>query len=62
MEKLTVGVNYSASAATVFAGLTFNEWVALGGLLIGLGTFITNLWYKREHLKLQRKEKGHDAN
>lgn len=61
MEKLNVGINYSASAVTVIAGFTINEWVALGGLLIGLATLLTNFWYKREHLKLRRKDLDDDA-
>ncbi|WP_434361040.1 phage holin family protein [Parasalinivibrio latis] len=61
MEKLNVGVSYSASVVTVIAGLTINDWVALGGLLIGLITLVTNLWYKRENLKLQKKARRHDA-
>ncbi|USH01097.1 phage holin family protein [Grimontia kaedaensis] len=61
MEKLNVGINYGASAVTVIAGLTINEWVALGGLLIGLATLATNLWYKREALKLQKRERHDDT-
>ncbi len=57
-EKVTVAVNYSAPAVTVIAGLTINEWVAIGGFAIGLATFLVNMWAKREHLKLARKHKG----
>lgn len=53
-EKATVAATYSASAVTTMAGLTINEWVALGGFLIGVATFAVNLWFKREHLKIER--------
>ena len=59
-EKIATAVSYSASAITTITGLTINEWVALGGLCIGLATFIVNLWYRREYLKLQRQREAHD--
>ena len=53
-EKAIVAATYSASAVTTLAGLTINEWVALGGFLIGVAAFAANLWFKKEHLKLER--------
>jgi hypothetical protein len=60
MEKSTVAAAYWASFVTTVNGLSINEWVAVGGLMIGVATFLTNLWFKREHLKLARMtvEKG----
>lgn len=60
MEKSTVAAAYWASLITTLNGLSINEWVAIGGLMIGVATFLTNLWFKREHLKLARMtvEKG----
>ena len=55
-EKVATAVSYSASAITTMAGLTINEWVALGGLCIGLATFLVNLWYRHQLLKLQRQQ------
>ena len=54
-EKVMTAVSYSASAITTIAGLTINEWVALGGLCIGVATFAVNLWFRREQLKLQQQ-------
>ncbi|MBU6950996.1 phage holin [Hahella sp. HN01] len=54
-EKSAVVTNYAASAITTVAGLTFNQWVALGGLLIGVATFVMNWCYKQKHLELARK-------
>lgn len=56
MEKSNVVTAYSASLTATVAGLSINEWVAVGGLLIGVATFLTNIWFKREHLKLARKQ------
>ncbi|WP_438461954.1 phage holin [Marinomonas sp. PE14-40] len=56
MEKSTVVTAYGASFTATFMGYSINEWVAIGGLVIGLATFLTNLWFKREHLKLAQKQ------
>lgn len=48
---------YAASAFTVIAGLTINEWVAIGGLTLGLLTFAVNWYYKHKHFKLAREKK-----
>ena len=62
-EKLATAISYSASAVTTIAGLTINEWVALGGLLIGAATFTVNVWYHRQLLKLHQKQgKHHEKN
>ena len=41
-------VTYGASVFTIIAGLTINEWVAIGGLILGLATFALNWWYKHK--------------
>ncbi|EAQ66466.1 MAG: phage holin [Marinomonas sp.] len=56
MEKSTVATAYGASITTTLAGFSMNEWVAMGGLIIGIATFLTNFWFKREHLKLAQKQ------
>ncbi|WP_022960286.1 phage holin [Spongiibacter tropicus] len=56
----TVG-SYAASAVTTLAGLTINEWVAIGGLLIGAATFAVNVWFRHEQLKIQRDKARADA-
>lgn len=55
LENATSTASYAASAFTTIYGLSVNEWVALGGFLLGLGTFLTNVWYRRQQLKLQRE-------
>ncbi|WP_067095601.1 phage holin [Marinomonas atlantica] len=56
MEKTNVAANYWISLFTFFTGLSVNEWVAVGGLIIGVATFLTNFWFKREHLKIARQQ------
>ncbi len=56
MEKSTVATAYGASFTGAIMGYSINEWVAIGGLVIGLATFLTNVWFKREHLKLAQKQ------
>jgi len=58
-EKIATAASYSASVVTTLAGLTINEWVALGGLCIGLATFLVNLWYRHQLVKLQRQQGQH---
>lgn len=54
-DKVSTAVSYTASAVTTVAGLSINEWVAIGGLLIGVATFATNVWFRREQIKIQRE-------
>ncbi|WP_414617121.1 phage holin [Zhongshania sp.] len=54
-DKASTVVSYTASAVTTVAGLSINEWVAIGGLLIGVATFATNVWFRREQIKIQRE-------
>ncbi len=50
-------LSYAGSgAATTVGVLTFNEWVALAGLALGVATFLLNFWYKRQHLKLAKHD------
>ena len=55
-DKASTAGSYLASVLTTLAGLTINEWVAIGGLLIGLATFWVNFWFRHEQLKIQREK------
>ena len=57
-EKTSVAVTYAASAVGTVAGLSFNEWVALASLVLGLGTFAINWYYKHKTYLLNKKLKG----
>ncbi len=60
MNQSTSAVSYSASAVTTLAGLSINEWVALGGFLIGVATFVVNWRYKHIQTKIMLEQGKHD--
>ena len=50
---------YIASAGSIIAGLTLDEWQAvgvIGGLILGTLTFATNFYFKCKHDKRLSKE------
>ena len=50
---------YLASAGSIIAGLTLDEWQAvgvIGGLVLGALTFATNLYFKCKHDKRLSKQ------
>lgn len=47
---------YLGSGAAVLFGLTLNEWAALVGILVGIGGFIVNTYYKRESKRMEREK------
>jgi hypothetical protein len=57
---------YGGSASSIMFGLTPGEWQILGvfgGLLLGLGGFLINVWFKWQHLKVAKDaaSKGYAA-
>lgn len=62
-EKISAAAAYGGSGTAVVFGLTPSEWSVigvLGGLLIGLAGYLTNLYFGWQRLKLERqaKERG----
>lgn len=56
IEQTTSNTAYIASGLTVAAGgLSFNEWMMLGGFLIALATFLVNWYYRHKHYKLAER-------
>lgn len=55
-EKASHGasnMSYVTSGGTVVAGgLSANEWIALGGLTLGLLTFLVNWYYRHKTYQL----------
>lgn len=49
IEKATSIVTYSASGATVFGGITLNEWLGIGGFVIAAASFAFNIWFKMKY-------------
>lgn len=54
IEKTATKGAYIASGATIFSGLTVNEWGVVVGMVLGVCTFIFNVWFK---MKYGRDEK-----
>jgi hypothetical protein len=58
IEKASAAVAYTGGGTAVYFGLSPGEWQALGvigGILIGLAGYLTNLYFKHQHLKLARR-------
>ena len=54
-QNIASAVSYSTSAVTTFFGtLTANELAALGGLTLGVLTFIVNWYYRHKHYQLAK--------
>ena len=54
-----VAANSSYTISGLFAGigaLTLEQWTFLIGIALGVGTFLVNWYYKKEHLKLLKKQ------
>ncbi len=55
MEQIAIATStpiaYAASGISIYMGLTVGEWQAIGvigGLILGILTYATNLYYKRK--------------
>lgn len=57
-DRSNVAVHYIAVAFSTLTTLSVSEFVSLGMLALGLATFSINVWYKKNYLKILRKEKG----
>jgi hypothetical protein len=58
-EVTSTPATYLASAGSIVAGLTLDEWQAvgvIGGLILGTLTFATNFYFKCKHDKRLSKE------
>lgn len=51
-DKLATITAYAASGSAIILGLSANEFAALIGAFVAVLTFIANLWFKWQHLKL----------
>ena len=54
MEQTVTTVSYAASSATVFLGLTVDQWgiaAAIVGILGVVATFAFNSWFKMKYGK-----------
>lgn len=56
MERIASNSAYATSAVAMTAGMSVNEWLAMGGFLLGFATFIVNWVYKHRSYQLQVKK------
>ena len=55
--KITTGAAYAGSSIPAILGLTRDEWQVVGiiiGSLLAILTFLVNLHFKNEHLKIAK--------
>ena len=53
--KASAVATYGGAGSAIFFGLTANEFGALAGVVIGVIGLIANIWFKHQHLKLERE-------
>ena len=56
-DKIASVVSYVSSAGLVIFGMELSDLALLAGMFIGLLTYLTNLYYKHQMLKVA-KQKG----
>lgn len=58
MDKYSSPFAYVWSVITmIYSALSVNEWAALSGILVGVGTFLLNRYYKkREERRLEERQ------
>lgn len=49
---------YGGAGSAIFFGLTANEFGAICGVVIGFIGLVANIWFKHQHLKLERRKSG----
>lgn len=57
-EKTSAAVAYGGGGTAVYFGLSSGEWQAIGvigGILIGVVGYLTNVYFKHQHLKIARE-------
>lgn len=57
-DKVATGTAYASSFVTIFASAwSFNELMMLSGFLVGLATFLYNVWFKERTIRDDRAYK-----
>lgn len=44
-----------AGAVTTYFGFTVNEWGVIVGIVLGILSYVTQLYYKRQEMKLKKR-------
>lgn len=53
-QKVSTAAAYIASGNAILCGLTANELAALIGAGLAVLTFVANIWFRYQHLKLAK--------
>jgi len=62
-DKLTSTISYTAGVSTATAGaLTLNDWALICGIIVSLGTFAINWYYRHKTFKLEAARMETDVN
>lgn len=52
VERVANKITYVASGTSVvFGGLSINEWVAIGGFFVALGSALFHAWFKMRYMR-----------
>ena len=58
MEKHSSTNAYLGGIATVIGSMTLHDWGIIVGILVGVGTFFLNWYYRAKELELKEKSPG----
>lgn len=72
VEKTSIAGTQIGGLLAVVGGLTLNQWLAIGGFVMAVLSFVFQAWitwyYKEKHLKLaeirlqnELRQQGHDS-
>lgn len=53
-EATAVAATYTSAGGAILFGMSANEIAAAVGAAVAILTFLTNLWYKHQHLQLAK--------
>ena len=61
--KVQAVTNFTAptgGTVAILGGVTLNEWLAIGGFILALGSFIINWYYQDKRFRLLEKKHNND--
>lgn len=60
-DRISSAATYGGSGTAVVGGVTFNEWMALGGLLVAIAGLAYNMWHSTRMRSIARANKCADC-
>lgn len=55
-ERIASAGTYAGSVIAALSGLTLNEWGVIIGVLLAIGSFVANLWFKYHIIKIAKSQ------